>query len=135
MSADASARGRRNRANGQQVERTVAARFTEHGIACRRTLEETRSPAGSRTDLEFEPGCPLRVQVRSGLAPSPWRALRDAQAASGPTDVPVAIVRKRAGRGRPATDVVVLELRHFLDLASRLWGAESTPPARHPEGP
>lgn len=83
----------------------------------RRGHEESR--AGNLGDLRTD-GLPLAVQVRSGYRVNLREALRDAEEAATSTELAVAAVYQRYGRGKPADRLAVLSWQDFHELVGLL---------------
>lgn len=91
-----------------------------------RVLEEPRD-GNVRGDIATD--LPLVVQCRVGAAPSPWKALADAQEAAGATNGggrrhAVGIVKRNRGNGRQAVAMAVLPLADFESIVRDLVNAD-----------
>lgn len=108
--------GKLSREKGAKWERAVCKMFADAGISMARSLNETRD--GNCGDVRGE--VPIVAQCKVGQLPNPYQALREAVAAAGPGEHPVAIVRRNRGNGRAQVDMAVLPLDSFMELAATL---------------
>lgn len=111
--------GKKSRDKGAAFEREVANLHTEAlGVPCRRNLEEVRS--GNSGDV-ITPGVPLSIQCKVGARPPIYEALKEAEEAAGPEDVPVAIIRRNRSGKRSKQDLVVMRIEHYLEFIRAVW--------------
>lgn len=128
MAESAANRGRRAAAKGADYERQIARELTElTGEEHIRNLDEMRdqhSVANGDVVTREDRPRPLCIQTKVGIRVNPWKAYREAEEASKPTQHPVAIVK--ANRGSKAhtgsgemQERVVISKDFFFQLITR----------------
>lgn len=63
---------------------------------------------------------PFTVECKDRKMGSPWAALTQAEAAVTDGRTPVAFLRKKNGRGRPAEELVAMRPEHYFELLAAL---------------
>lgn len=117
--------GKLSRAKGAAWEREVAEKIRSTvGVEAVRNLEECRD--GNAGDVKC-PALPIAWQCKVGARPDIYGAVEEASAVADPKHhFAVAVVKRNGTRHRPADELAVLPLAHFLDLlnllmANRIW--------------
>lgn len=107
-----------SRTKGHNFEREVARRFSVAGrTPVERELTEVRD--GNVGDLKSDLPCVFQCKV--GAAPSPWRAVQEADAASkGTGRYAIAVLRRNQAKGRPKQDIVAMPLEDFEGILADL---------------
>lgn len=111
VTAEASARGRRNRTHGHETERMVAKWLRANGYPDAATTRQKMGRDGNRTpgDISFHPLVILEVKSKAGSSWPSW--CRQAAAEAKPGMVPV-VVRRTRGVG----DVGLWECRYDVAM-------------------
>lgn len=117
--------GKRNRRFGHDAEREWARDLTKAtGHKAERITSEPRH--GNLGDVIFFPDSDSwKFQVRSGLQPGIWKAVRDIDAAViGSYHIPAVLLNKSNGPGMSRDRLVVMRAEYFLDLLKRAYPEE-----------
>lgn len=103
--------GASQRAKGHSFERRVAKWLRDHGIGnfWRETDETQQGNVGDVRDKASR--FPLVIQCKHQKAPSPWKAMKEAEEAVRPGELAVAAVRRHGGE-----DLVIMRPRDFMVL-------------------
>jgi hypothetical protein len=129
--------GKRSRTKGASFERRVAKWLRDAGIGdfWRQTDEPQQGNSGDVRDVSVS--VPITLQVKKGKAPSPWKAMKEAEeGADFYHPIPIAIVhrdQRKPGEGaeqlvlmRPDVFMGILKVLSegtaYKESGGRLWG-------------
>lgn len=111
--------GRLSREKGAAWERECAARLRAIGVKAERNLTETRE--GNSGDVWTD--LPLAIQCKVGARPDIYGAVKEADAVASPKhDFAVAVIKRNGSRHKPADELAVMPLDHFLEIINLLKG-------------
>lgn len=100
---------------GAEYERTVRDYFRGLGRSAERNLEQSRDGG-----IDVSVDLPLAVECKDRKRVDLWATIAQVKAAASPGKHPVAFLRKKNGRGRPAEEVVALPVEDFMEMVNGL---------------